>query len=187
MPDYPVPMCLRDAQSGEALRQICKELNLKDKRIVEIGSYAGDSTVIFAEFGKEVYAIDPWKVGMNLSEGTVAGEVVIMYPNVEEAFDDKVREFYNIQKIKAFDYDVIDEFKNKSLDFIYIDALHTEDEMMRQLDMWLPKLKKSGIIAGHDFNNHFPGIMKAVRAKIGEPDKIYTDNGNSWMKYKSSI
>ena len=187
MPDYPAPIRLRNAASFDALRNICKELNLKGKVMIEMGSYAGDSTVIFAEFCKEVYAIDPWKTGMNLSEGTTFGEVVYMYPNVEEAFDDKVRAFSNIQKIKAFDYDALVEFKKGSLDFVYIDSMLTYEATKRRLKDWLPKIKKDGIIGGHDFNDHFPGVAKAVREVIGEPDKIYTDSGNSWMKYKSSI
>jgi hypothetical protein len=184
---YPVPILLRDAQSAEALRDICREIKLNGKIMIEIGCYAGDSTAVFAEFCKTLYAIDPWKTGMSLADGSSAGEVVYMYPNVEEAFDEKMKAFPNVIKMKNFDHEVIDSFKKRTIDFIYIDALHTEEEMHRQLEMWLPKIKESGIIGGHDFNEHFPGIVRAVLDVIGAPDRVYTDNGNSWIKYKKSL
>jgi cephalosporin hydroxylase len=184
---YPTPIGMRDAQAANDLRKICEELNLKNKIMIEIGSYTGDSAIVFAEFCKTVYCIDPWLNGMLLSAGTSGDEKIYMYPNVEKAFDEKTKRFANIVKLKGFDFEVVDNFANSFLDFIYIDSLHTEEETRRQLKLWLPKINNTGIIAGHDFNEHFPGIKKAVREVIGEPDKVYTDSGNSWMKYKASI
>jgi len=184
---YPAPIGMRGLQAQDDLRKICEQLNLKDKLMIEIGSYTGESAVVFAEFCKAVYCIDPWLSGMLLSEGSAENEKIYMYPNVEEVFDKRTRTFTNIVKLKGFDFEMVDNFADASIDFIYIDSLHTEKETKRQLGLWLPKIKNTGIIAGHDFNQRFPGIIKAVREMIGEPDKIYTDNGNSWMKYKASI
>ena len=38
----------------------------------------------------------------------------------------------------------------------------------------LSKLNPS-IIAGHDYIEKFPGVIKAVNALLGKPDKIYRD------------
>jgi FkbM family methyltransferase len=166
---------------------MCEDLQLKNKVMIEVGSYAGESTEIFAQFCKTVYAIDPWLEGMSLSDGTVLGESLTMHSAVEKAFDKKIKKFTNINKLKDFDYNVINTFEDESIDFIYIDALHTEEEMLRQIDAWLPKIKKDGILGGHDYCEHFSGIKRAVDKKLRKPDKIYNDDGNSWVKYKKNI
>merc|ERR1712217_308009 len=43
-----------------------------------------------------------------------------------------------------------DEFEDHSLDFVYIDAEHN-DRVALDLKAWEPKLRKGGILAGHDF------------------------------------
>ena len=45
------------------------------------------------------------------------------------------------------------DFEDESLDYIYIDATHTTVAIKNDLDAWYPKLKKYGMIAGHDFTH----------------------------------
>jgi len=39
----------------------------------------------------------------------------------------------------------------KTLDFCYIDADHSYDGVIQDLELWIPKIKSGGIICGHDF------------------------------------
>lgn len=48
-----------------------------------------------------------------------------------------------------------------SLDFVFIDGDHTYEACRRDILAWLPKLKSSGWITGHDYHE-FPGVKKAV-------------------------
>jgi hypothetical protein len=43
-------------------------------------------------------------------------------------------------------------FADSSLDFIYIDANHSEAAVYQDLTLWLPKIKSGGLIGGHDWN-----------------------------------
>lgn len=43
-------------------------------------------------------------------------------------------------------------FADASIDYCFIDAGHTYDEVKADLAAWLPKMKHGGIMAGHDFN-----------------------------------
>lgn len=54
-------------------------------------------------------------------------------------------------------------YENGSLDFVFIDANHEYSAIAADIDAWLPKVKKGGIIAGHDFCA-WPGfgVMQAV-------------------------
>jgi predicted O-methyltransferase YrrM len=54
------------------------------------------------------------------------------------------------------------KFKNESLDFIFIDACHDYECVIEDLNAWYPKLKKGGIIAGHDYYDGHAGVEKAV-------------------------
>jgi len=54
------------------------------------------------------------------------------------------------------------QFDDNYLDFVFIDAGHEYEEAKSDIDAWYPKLKKSGILAGHDYTDEFPGVIKAV-------------------------
>jgi hypothetical protein len=46
------------------------------------------------------------------------------------------------------------------LDFVYVDGEHTEAAVLRDLRAWLPKVRKGGVVAGHDWN------LESVRRSV---------------------
>ncbi len=42
-------------------------------------------------------------------------------------------------------------FPDDSLDFVYLDADHSEEAVLEDIQTWLPKVRPGGLIAGHDF------------------------------------
>lgn len=64
--------------------------------------------------------------------------------------------------IKGPSADVAQKFENESLDFIFIDAGHEYEEVKEDINAWLPKLRKNGTLAGHDYQDAFPGVKKAA-------------------------
>lgn len=42
-------------------------------------------------------------------------------------------------------------FEDGSLDFVYLDARHTYDAVMEDMEAWWPKLRRGGILAGEDY------------------------------------
>ena len=57
-----------------------------------------------------------------------------------------------------------------SLDFVFIDADHTEEGVSADIAMWRPKVKPGGWLMGHDYNERgFPGVVRAVDRLVGEP------------------
>ena len=72
-------------------------------------------------------------------------------------------------------------FKNKSIDFVFIDAGHAYEEVKSDIDAWLPKVKKGGIISGHDYIYDDNAVKKVVDELFGERmDKKYLPE-NCWM------
>ena len=51
---------------------------------------------------------------------------------------------------------------NESLDFVYIDGNHSFDFITQDLQFWYPKIRKGGIISGHDYG--IKPVRKAVDA-----------------------
>jgi cephalosporin hydroxylase len=84
--------------------------------------------------------------------------------------------------IKATTYDAADLYQSNSLDFIFIDANHTYEGVKSDLERWYPKLKKGGLIAGHDFEiNQWLGVVEAVR-DFFNPDEFDVDT-SCWSWY----
>lgn len=74
-------------------------------------------------------------------------------------------EKYNAKLIQKYSLDAVNDFGDRSLDFVYIDANHTFDHIVCDIVFWSRKVKKYGIVACHDYFAHsFGGVMKAVDA-----------------------
>ena len=54
-------------------------------------------------------------------------------------------------------------YDDESLDFVFIDAGHTEAEVAADIAAWLPKVRSGGVLAGHDYSDSFPGVVAAVK------------------------
>ena len=82
---------------------------------------------------------------------------------------------------KKFSYEISNLFKDNSYDFIYIDADHKYESVIKDVELYLPKLKKGGIIGGHDYCPYiWPDVVRAVDETIGKPDSVTWDT--SWFK-----
>ena len=65
--------------------------------------------------------------------------------------------------------------KDESLDFVFVDADHSYEGCKQDIEDWLPKIRRGGIICGHDL--HWPTVEKAVSEKFKEyvayPDNVW--------------
>jgi predicted O-methyltransferase YrrM len=54
-------------------------------------------------------------------------------------------------------------FPDGSLDFVFVDADHSEDPVRQDIANWLPKVRNhGGWFGGHDYSPKFPGVIAAV-------------------------
>lgn len=68
-------------------------------------------------------------------------------------------------------------YDDKSLDFVFIDADHAYENVKRDINAWLPKIKSGGILAGHDYISTHSGVKRAV-------DELFKDvqvRRSSWL------
>jgi len=140
---------MRDATGTNGLLDLIKELgDNSDKNMIEIGSFVGESTVLFAQSFKEVIAIDPFLADYDPQDPT---SYLFEFKNVYETYLDRTGDHQNIKTIVSTSNDALDQLKGLKFDFIYIDGLHTYDGVKTDITNYLPLVKEGGVIGGHDY------------------------------------
>lgn len=66
-------------------------------------------------------------------------------------------------------------YQDTSLDFVFIDGDHRYECVKADIKAWLPKMKRGGILAGHDYG-WCQDVRKAVHEIFGEEKDSYTDS-----------
>lgn len=110
---------------------------------------------------------------------------------------------FRTQFVKAYSMDAVKQFKDESLDAVYIDANHEFKWVVEDIFEWSRKVKRGGIISGHDFYESaversrchvIPAVMGYTQAykispwfilgtKAKNPGEI-RDTSRSWMWVK---
>jgi hypothetical protein len=144
------------------------KLNTNSK-MVEIGSWLGRSISYFVVESKirnkqiECFCVDIWEPYEEIQKHNLFHD-----DNVYKQFlknIDKVKDSITPKRGKS--EEMSKKFDNLFFDFIFIDAAHDYYNVMIDINSWLPKLKKGGIIGGHDYYNG-NGVFKAVNEIFGE-------------------
>ena len=136
--------------SREDLPELFKSLGFK--RGVEVGVAWAKNIIGYCEAGFEIYGIDPWKD----SRDNIYRKIVSIHGcyKVDEVYDmavERTKNYPNCKLIRKLSMDALDDFEDNSLDFIYIDANHGFGYVAMDLMQWSKKVRKGGIIAGHDY------------------------------------
>jgi hypothetical protein len=161
--------------------------------MVEIGSYTGESTELFCMSGRviKIHAVDPWQNGYDAGD---EASYIRSMADVEEVFDVRTARFGEMvvkRKMKSVDAAML--FRDRGVDCVYIDGLHTYDVyidglhtydgVIADIKTWLPKIRFDGVIAGHDY--HIEGVRRAVSELLGNP--VIVCKGTSWVVKMSSL
>jgi len=165
------------ANRKKRLSRLVLEISKPRLEMVEIGCYAGLSTVLFAKRFEKVYAVDPW---VNEYDPSDKSSYVFPMSEVEKIFDYHMQSFSNVTKIRKTSVEAAPLIEDESLDFVYIDACHQYENVLTDIKTWLPKIKPKRFIGGHDYQKPWVGVKQAVNEMFGKPDKIFRDS--SWLK-----
>lgn len=157
---------------------------------VEIGVYKGRSAAFMAveiiNSGKDIKldCVDPWDGRAEPGHGYRAGD------HTYEAFLHRMHPVMSvIRPVRLSSVDAAKTYQDDSLDFVFIDATHTYDAVKEDITAWLPKVKRGGILAGHDYL-HGAEFGPLVRVAVEElcPDHSVVNNDPDhcpvWMYIK---
>jgi predicted O-methyltransferase YrrM len=139
---------------------------------VELGAWLGKSSAYLCDkaTGKQITIIDTWKGSPNELTTTHALATQV---DIYELFKANMGE-RKYKSIKATSKAASKKFADESLDVVFIDLTHTYEAVKEDIALWLPKVKKGGILAGDDYHENWPGVIQAVdellygRAFIGD-------------------
>lgn len=131
----------------------------------EIGIFKGEFSKLILEkiTPKLFYMVDPWEG--NIVSGDKNGENIISIQGESYYINHILPEFGFLPNTKILRHysDIINIFPDNYLDWIYIDAEHSYFNVKNDLYNCFSKIKKGGVISGHDYNNNmFPGVVRAV-------------------------
>lgn len=166
--------------------KIVKDLS-DGSHIVEIGSWKGKSTAFLAveilNSRKNIKfdCIDTWKGSKEhgLSNDTE-------YNQLYDTFISNISPVKSIcNPIRSTSIEAASLYKDLSLDFVYIDASHDYENVKLDIQSWYPKIKLGGIIAGHDYEPRWSGVVQAVNEAF-KSKPFYIQN-ISWVHKKEHI
>ena len=148
------------------LIELCQDLRdwgVNNAKLLEVGTYKGESTILFAStwlFDK-IVTIDKYNMPdhyfpLNLFKDTVDYHFI----------DSK---------------DILDYYEDNTFDVIYIDGNHEPYGLMKDLQNARKLIKDGGYICGHDYNTvtWMSTVMTINTFFNRDPDKVYSDT--SWV------
>ena len=144
-----IPDCTR-----EELPELFKELGFKVG--AEIGVSLGINMESYCKAGLTMYGIDPY---VNYEDETYRpinmlsriGIKTTTFDDVLKIAKERLDKYPNHTFIRKMSMDALANIPDRSLDFIYIDGNHSYGYVAMDLMKWVRKIKKGGILAGHDY------------------------------------
>jgi len=124
----------------------------------EIGVYKGEYTEKFCKAGLKMFGIDPWVAFPG------QGRTQQVQSRQDFLFGHATRLLapYDCTLIRKTSMEAFTDFKDESLDFIYIDGDHSFRGVAEDLYEWAKKVKKGGVISGHDYFCTIPEARNIV-------------------------
>jgi hypothetical protein len=160
------------------------------KVMAEVGVHRGRTTrhILRDKVSKQIveyFAIDPWITYIDSDTNKLAFSGM-----TQEGWDKlylNVCKYYpwfpalKIMKLKSVEAASL--FPNEYFDMVYIDGDHSYSEVKKDIKAWLPKIKKGGIISGHDYarnrENHNE-VAKVVDEIFGKD--FFLERCSIWYK-----
>lgn len=150
-------------------------------RGAEIGAATGLTTshvLKTCHFLKQYIVVDDWRPVVLPGHPCYREGHPWSLNNMEEEFKKAAGSDGRVLIFKGLSWEQAAKVEDKSLDFVFIDASHDYDSVLKDLNAWSPKVRKGGVVAGHDINIK-EGVEKAVLEKF----KTYINAGidNVWF------
>ncbi len=144
----PSPIYIPNVGRNDLIRWI-RELEMKVG--VEVGVAAGEYAKLLVEtnFQLKLYGIDKYEIyaGYNDFEANEIKQIRAESFSRLKPYVDRNR----FEFVYKHSMDALEDFKDESLDFVYIDANHSNPFITQDITGWEKKVRRGGIVAGHDY------------------------------------
>ena len=103
-----------------------------------------------------LYLVDPWSEYFRYSQALCDKR----YKGAMKLLENRCKTVLRMPSVEA-----AKQIEDETLDFVYIDGDHRFDAVMMDIISWAPKVRKGGIVAGHDYYCFYQaGVVDAVQA-----------------------
>lgn len=146
------------------LKVLCEENKIPVRSIVEVGTWKGATARIFRGLFPQayLYLVDPWNPN---SEYLEKGGPYSLDAEAYEACYQQVSKFFGkdpqVSIIRKSSLEGAKEIPD-GIDLVFIDADHSYEHVKQDIKIWEKKVRKGGLLTGHDFSSAYPGVMQAV-------------------------
>ena len=145
---------------------------------VELGSWLGKSTALFASLLRDAGRTDVMFFSVDHGFGNADKSAGVCQPALADAGCGNVagRLAANLKACGVLEYvypvttttvRAARLFPDASVDFCFVDANHTYESCLEDVRLWWQKIKPGGMLAGHDRDEHWPDVCRAVRDFFG--------------------
>lgn len=90
----------------------------------------------------------------------------------------------NYQEIVSLSWDAAKNFDDDSVDFCYVDAGHSYEDVTKDLIAWWPKIKPGNYFAGDDYTKGYPQLCQAVHDFFQPLNIKVVKSGRCWAVIK---
>lgn len=130
--------------------------------VAELGVFRGMFSRRLLDILKphRLYLVDLWSQSL---DWVIDGEQRSI--NGDAAYRETVSQFENDDRVRIRRQSTIDflvSTPDDSLDVVYLDADHSYESVRDELALAWPRLRTGGWLAGHDYCDLFPGVIRAV-------------------------
>jgi len=146
-------------------------IDLGFKEGVELGTRNGDFALKICQAGLKLNCVDSW---LDYPDYTSPDDNWQTQLNGQYEKTKKLLATFSANIIRKLSMDAVKDFKDESLDFIYIDANHDFKYVIEDIFEWSKKIRKGGVIAGHDYFQ-FDSREKFKNMRVKEAVGAYTN------------
>ena len=144
--------------------------------VVELGSFGGRSSIVFAFGSRQVHAVDAWDA---VAVPALRG---IAMRGMYEQFQDNIRRAQvegNITAHRGLTRDVAREWHTPAA-LLFVDADHSYAGAKDDLERWCPFLLPGGLLIMHDvLNERFVGVTRAASELLRDGWHVVTSAGSA--------
>jgi hypothetical protein len=163
----------------------------KEGVCAEIGVWTGEYSqyIIMRNSPKKLYLIDMWDVPSMATDNdrqyyknyNKTEQFLSEYQGVKNRFSS----FNNVELVRSDSAKAAEMFEDDYFDWVYIDADHSYECVLKDLRAYYPKVKKDGYICGHDWDMPDPVLNAAVLDFVEETgiEFVGITNEKNWSSY----
>jgi len=175
------------AEPYEKAVQIAPE----DAVFVEVGSWRGKSLIYLASYiieqGRtdiDLWAIDTWRG----SNEPIHNQIINQLGGDDALYNDFIQNIHEagvahiISHRREKSIEASKKFSSSSCFFVYIDAGHTYEDVINDIQAWWPIIQAGGVLAGHDYHADSPEVIAAVHDFFGESLLVFPEARTWWIQ-----